>query len=38
MHHMMEGRMMGGMGLLGTIIFVVLMLILLALVKYIVRR
>jgi hypothetical protein len=29
---------MWGMGLLGTIIFVVLMLILLALVKYIVRR
>jgi hypothetical protein len=38
MHDMMEGRMMWGMGLLGIIVFVVLMLILVALVKYIVRR
>jgi hypothetical protein len=38
MHNMMEGRMMWGMGLFGTIVFVVLMLILIAGAKYIVRR
>jgi hypothetical protein len=38
MNDMMGGGMMWGMGLLGIIAFVVLMLILVALVKYIVRR
>jgi hypothetical protein len=38
MHGMMEGRMMWGMDRIGIIVFVVLMLILVTLVKYIVRR